>query len=155
MDVDYGSLSSTALFIIQFSCDPANVEAINEQVHQVLINIQKNSDDSFVTNKDIDTMKEIIVNKHELRLKNNSNWLFWMLDSKKMQSFLSSGGGSKGDADNVKTTTWLETHLYQRQQGYIDFVLTLKKEDIVNFANIVLNMRKYRINMLMDREILE
>ena len=86
MDVDYSSLAKHALFIVQFSCDPENSDELVEHVHVVL---KKLLTGNSIEEEDIQTTKTILTKQHELRLKNNSNWLFWLLDSKKMENYLS------------------------------------------------------------------
>ena len=147
MDVDYSSLAKHALFIVQFSCDPENSDELVEHVHVVL---KKLLTGNFIEEEDIQTTKTILTKQHELRLKNNSNWLFWLLDSKKMENYVSilKNDHLTSDSDDQE---WLEKHLYKRHQGHIDFINNVTKEHILSFSNSLLDLKKYRVFLLLPK----
>ena len=148
MDVDYTTLAKNALFIVQFSCDPCNCDDLIAIVHSVLESFHGSE---TILDKDIDIMKKILKKQHELRLRNDSNWLFWMLDSKKVQHYvnvLDSDMASPNTIPEVTSNKWFDDHLYKRHQGYTDFVDKLEKRELQCFGESVLNMQQYRIFVL-------
>ena len=106
--------------------------------------------------EDVKTMKTILIKQHELRLKNNSNWLFWLLDSKKMENYLSlmkidSKNHENNDATGKKKGDWLDNHLYKRHKGHVDYVNSVDKRRLVHFASSFLDMKHYRVFMLLPK----
>jgi zinc protease len=154
MDVDYSSLAKHALFIVQFSCNPENSDELVQHVHSVLEKIKSGE---AIEPEDVKTMKTIMTKQHELRLKNNSNWLFWLLDSKKMEKYLSlmnidSKNHKNNDAIGKKKGDWLDNHLYERHKGHVDYVNSVDKRRLVHFASSFLDMKHYRVFMLLPKD---
>ena len=46
---------------------------------------------------------------------------------------------------------WLEKHLYKRHQGHIDFINNVTKEHILSFSNSLLDLKKYRVFLLLPK----
>lgn len=137
---DHGSCAPHGIAVVSFSCANQNRQALIQIVHNVL----KDLITSEMSQADLNPVKETMKKDHELKLKNNSYWLFWLLDTLKVKEMLAAANCESSAHDESS----LESNLYRRHLGMFGIINSLTPKQIQSAARSMLDLDRYRVHVL-------
>ena len=149
MNFDHGSCAQYGILAVQFSCDPENRNELIQLAHNVL----KGFIVDGPSDSEVEAMKETMLKQHELKVQDNSHWLFWMLNTQKVQKMLLNNPETKeSEKAEASSKSWLDDHLDLRAKGMFEYLKSLTPCDIRVAASELLCLEKYRVHMLVPMD---
>ena len=149
MNFDYGSCAKYGILAVQFSCASENREELVQLAHSTL----KRLIDDGPSYAEVEAMKETLSKQHELKVQDNSHWLFWMLNSQKVQKMLLSNPEVKESTKaEARTKNWLDSHLHLRGKGMFEYLKSITPQNIREAASELLCLDTYRVHMLVPMD---